>query len=187
MPNLGIIASSISGNLWAPSKDFDSIATTTLSTTASSITFSSIPATYRHLQLRIFARSDIFTVIRNITLRINSDTGANYSSHYLYGDGATAFSAADVNVSFMYIGNAAGGNANANVFGANVLDILDYTNTNKTKTLRNLRGMDNNGSGQVALISGLWNNTSAVTSLTFAIEGGSNFTQYTSAALYGIK
>lgn len=188
MPNLGIIASQISGHLWAPSNSYDSIATTTVGAGGTStITFSSIPSTYKHLQIRAFARCATATVVRNITLRINSDTGANYATHYLYGDGASALAAADVSAAFMYAGIAAGASANASVFGANVMDILDYANSNKNKTVRNLRGVDNNGSGTVYLVSGMWNNTAAVSTITLAVEGGANFDQYSSFALYGIK
>jgi hypothetical protein len=187
-PMLGIMASGISGNLWSPGKDYDSIATTTVGGGgAASITFSSIPATYKHLQIRISARCAIATVLRNITLRVNSDTGANYTTHYMFGDGATVTAGAEVSVSFMYPGITAGASANADVFAANVMDILDYANTNKNKTLRNLQGIDNNGSGRAYLASGLWNSTSAITSLTFGAEGGSNFDEYSSFALYGVK
>ena len=176
------------GNGAGAAGDYQSISTVTVGAGGSAtVTFSSIPSTYQHLQVRALARCATATVVRNITLRINSDTGANYTTHYLYGDGASALATADISAAYMYAGIAAGASANASVFGANVMDILDYANTSKNTTLRNLRGVDNNGSGTVYLVSGLWNNTAAVSTLTLAVEGGANFSEYSSFALYGIK
>ena len=67
------------------------------------------------------------------------------------------------------------------------MDILDYTNTNKNKTVRVLQGFDENGSGVVAFNSFLYStNTNAITSLTLT-SSGTSFAQYSSFALYGIK
>lgn len=67
-----------------------------------------------------------------------------------------------------------------------VVDILDYANTNKNKTIRVLAGVDNNGSGEVALNSGLWPSTSALNTIKILTTSG-NLNQYSSFALYGIK
>ncbi len=72
-----------------------------------------------------------------------------------------------------------------NIFSAGVLDLLDYTNTNKTKVIRLLNGTDLNGSGRIIFGSGLVNSTSAITSITFT--NATNWNQYTQFALYGIK
>ena len=91
------------------------------------------------------------------------------------------------------MGNFAVANQNSNVFAVSVIDILDYANTNKFKTVRALTGDDNNNStnyGYISLSSSLWRSTSAITSLTFDQESSSsttNFVQYSSFALYGIK
>ena len=74
----------------------------------------------------------------------------------------------------------------ASTFTAGVIDILDYANTNKYKTLRTLNGGDANGSGNIQIESGSWRNTAAITSITLT-HNGSGFTQYSSFALYGIK
>jgi len=187
MPVLGIIASQMSGHLWAPNGAYDSIATTTLSSTASSVTFSSIPSTYTHLQIRFIARCTATQVSKNITTQINGDTGSNYSRHYLSGNGSAASSGADTSATVIYGGLATGTGGASNVFGVNVFDILDYTNTNKYKTFRILSGYDDNTQGQAYYNSGLWLNTSAITSITLATEGSFNFSQYSSFALYGIK
>jgi hypothetical protein len=174
MPNLGIIASSKSGTLLG---DYQSIATTTVgSGGASSITFSSIPATYQHLQIRLFSRnsSDNGTV----SMRYNSDSGANYSVHDLYGSGSAA--AASATVSGTSVFASLTGSTQAAV---SIIDILDYADTNKFKTNRSMIGVDYNGSGYVWFSSGNWRSTAAINSIVL----NATFTQYTSAALYGIK
>jgi hypothetical protein len=76
--------------------------------------------------------------------------------------------------------------AGASMFSGEVIDILDYANTNKYKTTRLINGRDQNGSGFIWFNSGLWQNTNAITSLTFTAQNG-NYAQYSSFALYGIK
>jgi hypothetical protein len=73
----------------------------------------------------------------------------------------------------------------ASVFGGIVIDILDYANTNKYKTMRTLSGYDANGSGNVGLFSGLWMNTAAVTSINL-LTFYDQYATYSSFALYGI-
>jgi hypothetical protein len=186
MPNLGIIASSISGNLWQPGKDYDSIATTTLATSTASITFSSIPQTYRHLQIRGIMRTDRALVRDQLRMQLNSDTGSNYVAHYLAGDGASVVAAANTGLPFMNNNSVPGATATASTFGAVVIDILDYTSTNKNTTVRLFNGVDmNNSNGYIELDSGLWLNTAAITSINIAAIA--NLVQYTQLALYGVK
>jgi hypothetical protein len=75
----------------------------------------------------------------------------------------------------------------ANVFGTFIIDILDYANTSKYKTQRGLGGADLNGSGYISFNSGNWRNTNAITSISLTPLYGSQFAQYSSFALYGIK
>jgi hypothetical protein len=186
-PILGIYASQISGHLFAPSGAYDSIATTTVGAGgASSITFSSIPSTYTHLQIRTLARDSRANSATNLTIQFNGDTAANYADHVLYGNATTAVSGADVSQTSAVTIRAAGNNATANSFGAGIIDILDYANTNKYKTLRSLSGFDDNGSGQIWLISSLWMSASAINSITIS-PTTSPILQYSSFALYGIK
>ena len=180
--------------IWASAQQayagvFDFIATTTVGAGgASSITFSSIPSGYKHLQVRIIARDDRATTGDYAALQFNNDTGANYAEHSLYGNGTSASAAATASGTYMGINRFAGGSAGANTFGVSIIDILDYANTNKYKTTRNLGGYDNNGDGRVGIDSGLWMNTNAITSIKLSAQAGSsNFTQYSSFALYGIK
>jgi hypothetical protein len=187
-PILGIYASQISGHLVTNS--YASIATQTVgSGGASSITFSSIPSTYTHLQVR-FSWSDSTSGIANSNLSFNSDSSSNYAWHYLNGDGSSASSGYGLSRGAVLVGQN-GGSGNSNKFSTAIVDILDYTNINKNKVTRTLTGYDNNGSGGVFLVSGLYlggtigNSSNTITSLT--LSPTSNFVQYTTAALYGVK
>jgi hypothetical protein len=181
-PILGIMASSISGSK-AVTNSYESIATVTVGSGGlGTASFTSIPGTYKHLQIRGFFNQGGGNWI-NTTY--NSDTTAGaYQWHYPYADGSTL--AAGYSGSSTLQHTVCAYNANATNFGAFVFDILDYANTNKRKTGRSLVGMDANGSGFVmAPLSSLWNNTSAITRIDLASTG--TFAQYSSFALYGIK
>jgi hypothetical protein len=184
MPILGIMASAISGNL----NSYESIATTTVgSGGVASITFSSIPATYTHLQLRFFASTNRASPIFRDSYKVqfNSDTAANYSNHELYGDGSSTGAGAGTSTSNIAAGTIGGGG----FFGVSVFDVLQYANTNIYKTTRSLSGVNDNtgGYGLIDLRSGNWRSTSAINSITLITGVGTTFVQYTQAALYGIK
>lgn len=172
--------------------DYESIATVLVgSAGASTVTFSNIPQTYKHLQVRLLTKeSGTGTGGPNIVASLNSDTThTNYRSHYLTGDGAAA-AAGSVQAGGYYclVGNTATSNAGyTSMFGVMVLDVLDYANTSKYKTLRALWGHDRNGSGEVGIDSSVWMNTAATTSISFSIAGGTNFVQHSHFALYGIR
>jgi len=187
-PILGIYASQISGHLFAPSGAYDSIATASPSAGTSYVDFTSIPSTYTHLQIRVIARSNDGSSGNNSGLyaRFNSDSGSNYAFHFLSGNGSAASAAAVTSQTEMFVNgaNPRGGDT-SNTYSANVIDILDYANTNKYKTVRALTGDDLNGSGIVRLFSGLWMSTSAITSIRLTLEN--NFAANSSLALYGIK
>jgi hypothetical protein len=117
-------------------------------------------------------------------MKIN--TGTSYYYHYVYGNGASAAAGGGSNTTSL-IGRATGSTATVSTFGCSIVDILDYTNTNKNKTIRVLNGDDNNGNGNAFVFSGLSLSTTAVTDLTFTAEGASSFVQYSHFALYGIK
>lgn len=178
----GIIASS--GG--AVGGDYESIATVSVGAGGSStISFTSIPSTYQHLQIRGFGRTNRASTNDVLRIRYNSDTGSNYSVHVLNGDGSLAESFANTSQTYQQVYIIAGNNATSGVFGAFVTDILDYKNTNKYKTLRQLGGTDNNGNGVIGFSSGLWMNTAAISSIDITAIG--SFSQYSSFALYGIK
>jgi len=120
-------------------------------------------------------------------MRFNSDSGTNYSDHFLRGSGSAVDANADVSSAYMLMGTVAASSATASVFAGGIIDVLDYADVNKYKTVRNLLGYDANGSGYVGLFSGNWRSTSAVTSITLGSTNGSGFLQNSQFALYGIK
>jgi len=126
------------------------------------------------------------TASENTGMQFNSDTGSNYSWHRVYGDGSSAASTAGTSVSGIRIERMSAYSSANSIFGVFVCDILDYRDTNKFKTVRNIGGVDANGSGHIALNSGNWRSTSAVTSITLTGIDGGNFKQYSSFALYGV-
>jgi hypothetical protein len=182
-PILGIFASQ--GRVAANS--YESIATVLVgSGGSSSISFTSIPSTYKHLQIRVLARSTRATNSDGTSWRFNSDSGNNYSMHNLNTDGSGGVSAvAQTSVAQIEINRVAAANLTSTIFGAGVVDILDYADTNKYKTTRSILSYDANGSGEVYFSSGSWRSTSAINSIT--VTCAVNFAQYTSFALYGIK
>ena len=184
-PILGIWASA---QQLAANTAYESIATTTVgSGGAATISFTSIPSTYQHLQIRIMARGNNANTYDSFLVRANSDTGSNYTYHGLVGDGSVAFTAVVTPYNGFRGGEITGANATSGMFGVSVVDLLDYANTNKNKTMRILGGNDRNGGGQVTLNSGVWMNTAAVTRIDITPVFGSSFVQYSSFALYGIK
>lgn len=167
--------------------DFESIATITVgSGGSSSIEFTSIPATYKHLQIRgMYLGAASFDFQR---IQFNNDTtNANYYSHNFAGNGTSAST-----------GPYAGSTYGAIIYGVAVypsttypasfvMDILDYTSTNKNKTTRTLIGYDTNVNGYIEISEGLWKATPAAISSIKIFEGGNRiYQQYSSFALYGI-
>jgi hypothetical protein len=162
---------------------FESIATLNLSsgTTAS---FTSIPQTYKHLQIR---GNFLLNANGYIIAKFNNDTTSNYPGHSLYGDGSAVTSSwngqAEIFLSSVY---AAGGAVTYP--GVFITDIIDYASTTKNKTVKSFSGYDKNASGgDVELNSGVWlNNTSGITSIQL-ITGGRTFQSGTTISLYGIN
>lgn len=174
-----------------PEGDYEAISSVTVgSGGVSSIEFTSIPSTFAHLQIRLIGRSDKAGFNNDVvTVRFNSDTGSNYAYHSLYGSGSVAGAESASSAAYTRAGSFPGANITASMFGAGVIDILDYASTSKATTLRAFLGMENNSTaGLVRLNSGLWTSTSAVTSVSlgFVTDTG-NFAQHSTAALYGIK
>ena len=165
---------------------YESIATATGTGSSGNITFSSIPATYTSLQIRINARDGAGTGTSNFAIQFNSDTGSNYTRHILRGDGSTvtasgANSTSNISGTIMPLSNQT-----ANVMGVTIIDIHDYASTTRNKTVRLFGGFDANGSGSIGLNSGLWMSTSAINSITF-LPAWTTWTSTTTISLYGIK
>ena len=176
---------------------YESIATVTVgSGGSSSITFSSIPQTYKHLQIRAIATTPGVDGIYDQT-RFNSDTGSNYSWHMVVGRPDLSPTAqADAGTSQTHIrlftwGGGPYGTGTTGYPAVGIADILDYTDTNKYTTTRGSGGGDSNLTVSTAgFASGAWRNTDAITSITltaFAIGSATTFAQHSHFALYGIK
>lgn len=155
---------------------------------------SSIPSTYSSLQLRVRYK-DTGTATYSapsvyIAVRFNSDTGANYNNHYLYGNGTSALasnsSSSNVNIVGCYMNSDT---PQANMFATAIIDLHDYASTSKNKTVRYFAGGNNNTATTTyatALGSGLWRSTSAINSIQFT-PGDTAFAAGTTISLYGVK
>jgi hypothetical protein len=149
------------------------------------ISFSSIPQTFTHLQIRLFAASKSTTTPDYLGGYINGDGANNYARHNLVGNGSAVSADGVANAGLWAIDSAITGTNATNIFSSYVIDFLDYTSTTKNKTIRSIGGYDTNGAGQVRLNSNLYFATpSAITGLS--LFPGSGFAQYTRADLYGI-
>lgn len=183
---IGALVAGITGAGGASLSSYESIATATGTGSSGTITFSSIPSTFKHLQLRIMARGTAAATRGDLYLYMNTDTGTNYTYHYLYGSGSTAGAGGAGTQGLTYLGSIPYGSASASIMGTAIVDILDYASTTKYKTQRTFNGEDQNGSGYVYLVSGLWMNTAAITTLEIKVLSG-NLSSNTTVALYGIK
>ena len=155
------------------------------------ITFSSIPQTYKHLQVRMISKMDAYNANANINTRLtfNSDTSSTYWFHWLEGNGSTVSSGANSN-NFINIRSSVMDTAdsNTNSMACAIIDIQDYSSTTKNKTVRYFSGNDKsvaNTSYRATLGSGLWSTTSAVSTLTLVNEVG-NYSSSSTFALYGM-
>jgi hypothetical protein len=157
---------------------YDALATVSVSSTVTSITFAGIPAGYKHLQFRALTVSN--TASTGIAMRFNGDTGNNYKGHGLYGSGSAA---GVTDTSVIYAPNFTGGAA-ATAPGTAIVDVLDYSSTSKNKTVRSLDGYDSNGSGYVTISSGMWMSTEVINTITFTLTSFLSGCQF---ALYGVK
>jgi hypothetical protein len=170
---------------------YELIATANGTGSSNTITFSSIPQTYKHLQFRAVARTaygasiDTFYAY-NFNNNTNS-TGASY--HLLYGTGSGVAQSAGSTGNFSAIlGYVSGNNAVANSHGVLITDIADYTSITKNKTLRTFWGFTHSGEQQVGLTSAVpfsTLGTNAITSVSFVANG--NFTTSTRISIYGIR
>jgi len=151
------------------------------------ITFSSIPQTYKHLQIRWIAKDTAGTTVASLRATCNGVAGTSYASHRITGDGSTVTVNAASSSSLMTLGWYRS-NATVSAMGVGIIDINDYTSTTKNKTFRSFNGVDaatGTNADRLILASGFFNNTGAITSIT--IDGaGTAFTTTSTFALYGI-
>jgi hypothetical protein len=152
------------------------LATNTLVTPSSSITFSSISGSYTDLIL-IMNRKQNVAGAYFIGLRYNSDSGNNYSGTGLGGTGSTTFSYKDSNVSSARVGYGDTG------WGNTIVNIQNYSNsTTYTTTI----SRNNNPAADMSAIVTLWRNTAAITSIEIISQSGSTLEAGSTFTLYGI-
>ena len=149
------------------------------------IDITSIPADYQHIQIRYLARSTRNYNSDNINIQLNNDTANNYAMHALLGNGSSVVPRAlTTRNDWTDYGSPDDSNVTGS-FMAGVLDIHDYANTSKYKTGRLQYGAVT-GDDKAMLLSGLWQSTSAVTSVKFSFSVG-NFVAASRFSIYGIK
>jgi hypothetical protein len=160
-----------------PTPTYTPLANVTLASATSSLSFSSIPATYRDLILigNVQAQSDSFLQYR---LRVNGDTGANYNNVRMENSGGSTLSSADSNATEMTFFST----STSGVFSAMITNFMDYSATNKHKTLiARSSGPQNTVGAQASR----WANTAVITSITILTPSG-QFTVGSSWSLYGV-
>ena len=168
---------------------YEAIATVTVgSGGASSISFSSIPATYTDLSLLISARTDGSEIDRLINLTFNGST-SGYSTRELLANPPTVSSLSWSSAAQIYLFQMAASSATANTFGNIQAYIPNYAGSNNKSLSCDGVTETNATSGTNRLLSlsaSLWANTAAITSINLTPQAG-NFVQYSTATLYGIK
>ena len=167
------------------SATYELIQTVNASGSVSTITFSSIPSTYKHLQLRISARSTQASYGVDMPIRFNGDSGNNYAGHTLYATGNQVNAENSTSRNSLWIQNLVANANDANITTAFVIDILDYGSASKNKTARIFQGSSDSNLQRVNLSSSFWNSTAAITSID--VSTAANFNSISRFSLYGIK
>lgn len=175
-----MLAGNTTWNPWEPQGAYDALSTVTVpSGSLATITFAGIPQGYKHLQLRASVQQASTGGYVEI---IFNDATFN-RRHYVVGDGSSASAGSDT-TNAPGIFSSAFSTINSG-FAGTIFDILDYTSS-KNKVTRALGGIDNNGSGAIYYMSGLYTSTTAITSITLNAIA-QNFTQYSQITLYGVR
>jgi hypothetical protein len=176
--------SMLAGNAAYVPSSYESIASATGTGSSGTITFSTISSSYQSLQIR-----GVFNVSSGsdyLLLRFNSDSSASYTTHSLLGDGANPSTLSLTGRTSIFTCPATGSVQQTNP-GTVLIDIHNYTSTTQNKTVKIFGGVDKNGSGSIDLTSGLYINTSAISSISLILQNGGTFTTSSQFALYGIK
>jgi hypothetical protein len=184
-------SSFLAGNPKVILSSYESIATATGTGSSATVSFTSIPSTFTHLQIRAIARdTSAINDSYGAKLKINSDAGSNYASHYIAGNGSVVTTGSQgTSITPPNCMQTAGGGMSASIYSAIIIDFLDYKNTNKYKTVRVLTGIEPNSTtgDTIALQTALWMNTNAITQIDITSDSGGNWTTDTQFALYGIR
>ena len=163
------------------------IASTTVETPQSSITFSSIPQGYTDLIILTSLRSDRASAVRDITrIQFNGDTATNYSDKELYGTGSATSSASETTQTGARCGYPTATSATSNTFSNDVIYIPNYTSSNAKSFSADSTPETNATAQDTVLIAGLWSGTSAINSIKLYPQIGTAFIANTTATLYGV-
>lgn len=162
---------------------YTSIASTTVSSDTSSISFTSISGSYTDLILVLFGRSTRSATDDTVLFRLNSDSGNNYSRTRLLGTGSAVSSASDTNQSAMNFDIISAASNASDTYSPNIYHIMNYSNTTINKTVLN---RSNNTDAYLIAQVGLWRSTAAITRIDLSLGTGPNFKSGTTASLYGI-
>jgi len=184
---LGILAAA--GGAVASAGSYDLLATEILTSSQSSVTFSSLNSTYgadyEHLQIRMVGRSDRISDDENLRIRFNADSGSNYANHYLQGNGSSVSSGSEVSNTGMWARSLTASSSNSGSFGVFVIDILDAFKTSKNTTVRTLGGSTDDDF--IGLSSGVWLNTAALTSIELGTQFSNDLVTGSRFSIYGIR
>jgi len=172
----------------AAAGSYELISTTILGSSSASVTFdvTGLGSTYKHLQLRIAARTDRSSYVDTAMIRFNGST-TNYGSHYMSGNGSSVGSSAEIGQTKIWGTRITAANAGTSVYGGGYLDILDAFSASKYKTTRSLSGYTSGSGSEVYLFSGLWMDITTISSVNLTPNIGSNFVSGSRISLYGIK
>jgi hypothetical protein len=182
----GPLMALLGSNPTGPQPSFELIQTVNGTGSSGIITFSSIPTTYTHLQIRATIRGNYSSANMSSTIVLNGDTAANYAQHQLLGNGGTVTASGTANTTSISPINYPAASGTTNAFNGVIIDILDYKNTNKNKTIKYFNGYHNGSTYGASLNSGLWRSTAAISSITFTAAVGS-YVSATRFSLYGIR
>ena len=167
---------------------YDLLETTTLTSTASSVTFSGLGSysDYAHLQIRMIVRSAWDNVSETLRPQLNADSGENYARHYLAGNGSSVNSGAQAPKEYFARPVISAAQSPTGQFTPIIFDILDFSSSSKNSTARVFSGHPS-GNKNVALESGLWINTDAITSFRVQPDTNANFVAGCRFSIFGLK
>jgi hypothetical protein len=170
--------------------DYELIESVFLASNASSVNFNNLnqyATEYRHLQIRATAKGNLGASWDFAYLRLNGDTANNYAQHRLEATYQPSLIIRSTNaINQQLISFPIPGANNSAVFGAFIIDILD-TYSSKNKTARIFSAYEQPGGGEIHFMSGLWQNTAALTSITIGGFSGGQMLAGSRFSLYGIR
>jgi hypothetical protein len=186
------VLSAAAGGAPAGAGDYELIATEILTASQASITFSSLgdySSTYKHFQIRGTVRDNLAGGPNNFQIRFNGNTGSNYANHGLFANGSSVFGSSLTSTSATSAFGAVNpsANADASIFGAFVMDILDPYSTSKNLTIRTLAGHNQQSANRLSFASGLFNDTASITSIELFPTASAIFVSGSRFSIYGVR